>query len=267
MLYPTTLTTLEAVKQLRGTDLNTDDPLFRLFVRSSGRMIEEYDQRSFVEWRQARAQDWHEYSIMLDADLLSITSVVDGGGTLLTTDYITQPANEWPKFNLTRVRGHWRHNGVFQQSITVTGSWGYHLNPALMWANTTTLNGAITNTATSITVTSAANIGTYDYIQVGTEIMWVSNIAGNVLTVQRGDRGSTAAAHDSGVTVQVFQVLSDIRHVATTLADFLWQNKDSYGESVAAIDGAIVIEKQAPQFVRDTLMRYRRTAMYTPDWP
>jgi hypothetical protein len=61
--------------------------------------------------------------------------------------------------------------------------------------------------------------------------------------------------------------LSDIRHVATTLADFLWQNKDSYGESVAAIDGAIVIEKQAPQFVRDTLMRYRRTAMYTPDWP
>lgn len=66
----------------------------------------------------------------------------------------------------------------------------------------TTLNGAITNTATSLVVASATGAPAPNFrIRIDNEIMLVTAVAGTTWTVSRGQEGTTAAAHSSGATV------------------------------------------------------------------
>jgi hypothetical protein len=66
----------------------------------------------------------------------------------------------------------------------------------------TTLNGDITDSATSITLTDASSFSSSGTILAGTEQITYSSIGGNVLTVSaRGVNSTTAAAHTSGVTI------------------------------------------------------------------
>ncbi|HLX32337.1 MAG TPA: hypothetical protein VKR79_06145 [Gaiellaceae bacterium] len=78
-------------------------------------------------------------------------------------------------------------------TTTIAGSFG-----------STTLNGSITSSQTSLTLTSAAGFpssGNYT-IQVDSEQMTVTGGQGTTnLTVTRGVNGTTAAAHNSGATV------------------------------------------------------------------
>jgi hypothetical protein len=73
-------------------------------------------------------------------------------------------------------------------------------NPEIFINNTeTTLNGAINNSVTSITVTSAAAFpatGNFRIQVDGTEVMKVTAVSGNVFTVVRGVDGTTAISHD-----------------------------------------------------------------------
>lgn len=59
----------------------------------------------------------------------------------------------------------------------------------------TTLNGALTAAATSVPVTLATSIAVGDYVQVDSEIMHVTAIATNTLTVTRAQLGTAAATH------------------------------------------------------------------------
>ena len=71
-------------------------------------------------------------------------------------------------------------------------------------AVTTTLNGAIDASATTIVLTNATqfpNTGT-SFVLIGTEMIQYTGISGNTLTgVTRGTRGTTAASHSDGATV------------------------------------------------------------------
>ena len=71
-------------------------------------------------------------------------------------------------------------------------------------AKTTTLNGGINDTTTTIVLTSAVNFpssGT-NFIQIGTEEISYTGISTNTLTgVTRGVRNTTAASHSNGATI------------------------------------------------------------------
>ena len=71
-------------------------------------------------------------------------------------------------------------------------------------AVTTTLNGAIDASTTTIVLTSATqfpNTGT-NFVLIGTEMIQYTGISSNTLTgVTRGARGTTAASHSDGATV------------------------------------------------------------------
>lgn len=70
----------------------------------------------------------------------------------------------------------------------------------------TTLSAAITTTtATSATVTSATGITAPSYIQVDSEIMKVTAVAGTTLTVTRGQDGTAAATHLNGAITQAVE--------------------------------------------------------------
>jgi hypothetical protein len=105
------------------------------------------------------------------------------------------------------------YTGVYKSVLTGTAA-----NPIVVrnYANervtidgnvSTTLSAAITSAGqTSITLTNAAAIpvrsGMYLLIEGATqELVYVSNVVGNVLTVARGQDGSTASTHNSGVSV------------------------------------------------------------------
>ncbi len=69
----------------------------------------------------------------------------------------------------------------------------------------TTINeaGGITVGATSVTVTSSTGIAAGNYIEVGTEDILVRAIAGNTLTIARGQIGTTAATHADGSVITI----------------------------------------------------------------
>ena len=84
--------------------------------------------------------------------------------------------------------------------------------PIQMWINRqsgessstaqTTLNGGISATDTTITLTNAANLPTQGFVNIGSETIAYQNIVGNqIVNAWRGQNGTTAAAHLTGVSV------------------------------------------------------------------
>lgn len=60
----------------------------------------------------------------------------------------------------------------------------------------TSLDGAISATDTTITLTSTANLSTTGFIKVGSEVIGYQNIVGNqIINAWRGQNGTTAASH------------------------------------------------------------------------
>jgi hypothetical protein len=84
--------------------------------------------------------------------------------------------------------------------------------PVQMWFNRqngsvasvaqTTLVGGINATDTTITLANAANLPTQGFVNVGNETIGYQNIVGNqIVNAWRGQNGTTAAAHLTGVSV------------------------------------------------------------------
>jgi len=77
----------------------------------------------------------------------------------------------------------------------------------------TTINEGATFTAddTTLTVTSAPTLGAINnsYIRIDDEILQITAIAGNDLTVTRGVLGTTAAAHTDGVAVDLLTITAN----------------------------------------------------------
>lgn len=70
-----------------------------------------------------------------------------------------------------------------------------------------TLDGAITADATTITLSSVAELPTTGFINIGTETIGYQNIVGNqILSAWRGQNGTTAASHANGAEVYVNQL-------------------------------------------------------------
>ena len=117
---------------------------------------------------------------------------------------------------------------------------------------TTTLNGSINDSVTSLVVTSASPFPTDGNfrIKINSEIMLVTAVSGTTFTVERGAEGTTAAAHSN--LDNIYQVvtaggykqfmmdrfpyfgekprlhwLGDTTDTELTLADFTWGNQGS----------------------------------------
>lgn len=68
----------------------------------------------------------------------------------------------------------------------------------------TVLNGSITATDTSITVTDASQLSSAGFIKIGAEVISYPNIVGNVLTnCARGQNGTTATSHATAAAITV----------------------------------------------------------------
>jgi hypothetical protein len=85
--------------------------------------------------------------------------------------------------------------------------------PIQMWYNrqtgqsnatTCVLNGAISSTDTTITVTDASQLSNAGFIQIDSEIIGYPNVSGNqLLNCYRGQNGTTAASHATAAAITV----------------------------------------------------------------
>ena len=104
----------------------------------------------------------------------------------------------------------------------------------------TTINetGTYSDSDVTLTVTSAAALGagTNSYIRIDDEILQVSSIAGNDLTVVRAQLGTTAASHADGSTVSLQTVTTNKTEIneqtATGVTAPLIKNLDTYEANV-----------------------------------
>ena len=95
----------------------------------------------------------------------------------------------------------------------------------------TTLNGAITATATTLTLTSSTNFpgsGTV-HVKIGNEIMSGTQSGTTISSITRGQGGSTAVAHSDGATIELYMInsvpLTEINKTHTAIANI---QMDSY---------------------------------------
>ena len=107
-------------------------------------------------------------------------------------------------------------------------------------ALTTTLNGAIDASTTTIVLTSVVNFpstGT-NHIQIGSEEISYTGISGNTLTgVTRGARGTTAASHSDGATItnsSDFVAWGEAASGDLVIDPGLW-SIDNFGDKIIAL--------------------------------
>jgi len=119
---------------------------------------------------------------------------------------------------------------------------------------TTTLAGAISDTATSITLTSGTNFddtsGKYSrdasnvyYILIDDEIISYTTISGTGITsATRGANSTTAVSHANGATVELYQIhkvpLYDINKTHTAIANIQQEGYTIVTSTTPVVDGA-----------------------------
>lgn len=268
MLYTPTLCTLEAIRRRSDIVDTGDDALIKTFIRAASDIVQRYTERTFVPYTETREYVAPRGRVLeVDEDLLSVTSVTDGSGALVGSTYSLTPWNRYPKTAVTLEPTYfWTRQTDTWQDIAVAGVWGYHRNPSKMWKSVAVLEDALASTtAPTLTITgtaAAAGIETYDYIRIGSEVMQVtavSSAANAVLTVVRGDMGSTAATALDAATVELFIVTSDVREAAEQLTVYLYRQRDKAGEqNIQIAEGAVLVDQQSAQTILRVLEPYRR---------
>lgn len=123
---------------------------------------------------------------------------------------------------------------------------------------TTTLNGAINNSTTSVVITSASGapsttLGNWRII-IDSEIMLVTAISGTTLTVTRGAEGSTAASHLDAASVKHIVTAASLPQLVNDrlltpggtqpplVAAFTWDNQST----ATAVDASNTIFMSVP---------------------
>lgn len=195
--------------------------------------------------------------LLLDKPLLS-ASVVSVFGTALTqwdgqpstraaAYYALHPRGQTPAYELQGLRaGVWIQGAsgdpsTDSQAIGVTGVWGYRKRYGSdAWRPSgDTLPSLLSSSATSITV-SAVGGTQYDgstprfspgqLLRLENEWLRVINVSAenNTLTVMRGVRGSTAAAHNSTTPIEIYYPEPEIVRACLRWVGLLYNNRAVY---------------------------------------
>lgn len=215
-----------------------------------------------------------ERTFRLGSPLLALTGVTIGTEALtLTTQVKAWMPLDTPIRKLLLADGGDTWYGYCDSSedplrVIVAGTWGYNRDWANAWLAVTTLGAAIANaTTTSITVTDIDGTDTYGrspwisagaLLKIDDEYLEVTatNTSTNVATVRRGVNGSTAAAHDNGDTVSVYQVEEDIRQVVARQAGSMYARRGAYTATQITDIGAVTYPPDLLPELRNTIAGY-----------
>ena len=198
--------------------------------------------------------------------LISATTVTayDGtardNNTVLTAgynaDYFLMPYNSSPKTILKLNEDTADTLDAGQQTLTILGEWGYTNDTILV----TTADAVASTTATSVSVSSAANFGPAQTVLIDSEQMYITSISGNTLTVERGVNGTTAATHSGGANASRYDYPPLIVQACLDIGKIMFRNRDM--GSAGTIGGGTESMTTSESEIRSVLMTiadYRAT--------
>jgi len=201
----------------RGQAINinlADDVVIDGLLDSASRYIDDESGRVFYPYVQTRYYDVPDTrELCLDEDLLEVLTLVNGDGTTITSsDYFLVPKNISPAYaiklnDVSTLLWTLSNLSSAENAISVTGIWCYRQQYSRNgWKVGTTMAEALDLTEVEFDVTASTLFSAGQVIRYGDELGIVaSTSSGKITVVSRGDNGSTAATHLSGITVYIWQ--------------------------------------------------------------
>lgn len=267
-------TTLQAVKDLlRITETDTtDDGVINDIITQASRYCDDTTGRRFYPSIETHKFDVPEgRAIWFDDDLLSVISVTNGDDVAVAAaDYILVPANVYPKYAIALTEAtsvYWDvdSNNNAEQVIDINAWWGFRQQfTARGWLTGSTLNEGAGLNATDVTftVTAGTSFKAGQIIKIENEIMNVSVVATNDITVPaRGDNGSTAATHANATAVYIWSPEPDIELATKIIVRNLYHNRfgqNSTGTPTITSFGVVLAPEDVPASATKLLQRYTR---------
>ena len=269
-------TTIYKTRQLyQASDIPTRDDLLLAMIQSTTREIEEFANRQYypviATYRESAPRQGYgtRFSglppeIVLHHDLLAITSVTNGDGTVLVkgTDYETDPLDDTPYSSLVTLEASgtaWLPTtaGNYRGAISIAGVWGYHSNYGSAWIDTLAVASAISTTSTTSVTATAGKVYAGDLIQIDSEWMYVVSVstgASDTLTVRRGVNGSTAATHGANAIISryTFEAIEDV--CRTGVVAYYRTRNHPTGETVTIDGQTFSTPKDVHQWINKRLM-------------
>lgn len=177
-------------------------------------------------------------NLWLDDDLKSVTTIVNGDGTTISTGYTLMPRR--PEYSYTHIRldpygtVYWTANTLDPyESIAITGVWGYGGE----WVSLTTLTEELADDATTAAIADSNIYEIGMMLKIGTEYLLVTTVDSDAITVTRAQNGSTAATHASATAVYYWRAMPSVRQLVLRLMAWrLQQDKSPLVGQVVAGD-------------------------------
>lgn len=244
---------------IAGTDYDTD--LLRI-LEDAARAIDDHvsqsgGRRHFYTMEETRYFDGGGQTLFCD-DILSISSLladIDGSGSwgsvFATSDYLLYPLNGFPKIYLktTNRSSYSSFASNVRQGIKITGVFGYgdgkSATPYEDSGDTVQNAVSISATGTSLTVVAGSNFAIGQTLRIGSEQVYVTNISGTTLTIQRSQNGTTGAIHLNGVAIYICRYPGPIVEATLLQASRDWKRRESPIQAVVgdATTGVIPVSK------------------------
>ena len=205
--------------------------------------------------------------VSLDGWMISSTTVTAYGATDRATsetltegynaDFFLMPYNFDPKTILKLNEDTTKGFDAGQQTLSVVAEWGYTANTL----SVTTSDAITSTTATSVSVSSATNLGPAQTILIDSEQLYITAISGNTLTVERAVNGSTGATHSGGASLYRYDYPELVVQACLDLSKIVFRDRDmGTVTSIGAGEAAITSAEGEIQSILMTLDQYRVAA-------
>jgi len=265
------LTEFKNLQSISSTDA-VDDAFIEQLIESVSRYVDKKTHRVFYPYIDTRSFDMPcGRRLYLDADLLELTTLTNGDDSVIAaTDYILLSKNISPKWGIKLLDSSdeiWETNddGSTEQVIDVLGWWGYHNEYDHAWLADTTINEALSASDLTITMTSVSNLQIGQILKIENEIVIVRSISStNVTMIRRGENGTTAATHDTGKTVYIWQVVPDIRNACLDIVNNLYHRRSGQnvnGVAQITATGIVITPQDIPSIAADMIKNYTRAGI------
>jgi hypothetical protein len=206
--------------------------------------------RVFVPWietrywdaiRMDRGGDILGSTLNLFDDLLSLTSLINNGTVVASADYVLLPRGDRPIDRIKLLNSaQWPFTAVtIEDSIAITGEWGFVVRPSLRWMNSgDTVQVNVNASSTTVKVKDIDGVDWRNYtprfspgqlLKIDDEFIQIravdTSATPDELTVRRGVNGSTAASHTSNTTIYSWNPNAIAERFATRAAVLQWQRR------------------------------------------
>lgn len=162
----------------------------------------------------------------------------------------------------------------YWECIAITGFWGMrtdYMTAGWFDSGQDVPVGGLTANAVTLVLAAVAGPDVYNrtplfspgnLLRIDDELMEVVKVdtTTKTLTLRRGLRGTTAAAHTAGTAVQIWEIEEDIANCATRQVGLLYQRRSAYQQVTSYPDGVnITYPSDLLAEVRATVQRFNQT--------